>query len=864
MIPLRLTLKNFMCYQDRMPSLELEGIHIACLCGDNGHGKTALLDAMTWALWGKARAKTQDELIYQGQMDMAVELEFMARDQRYSVSRRHSKARHGRGGATVLELQVTSNGTFRPITGNSVEETERKIRNLLHMDYETFVSSAFLLQGKADLFTTSRPAERKEVLGKILDLSYYDQLEAKAKERSNGLKGAMQNIQAEIQRLEREIEKRPEYESQLTQVNEELQLINPQVEGYKLNLEAIRRSLDYLNAKEREMEGLRETLASLQKETAHYQGQFKSYQDKVAVYETIMRRGSEIRKRAGEQKEAQGMLEKMNTLAVKFTSLTQNKVRLESEIKLQREQIRAEVRQIQIRMQKELEPIAGRREMNSIELAKAREELSQVEKGEKDLNQGREMINALSLEVESLKRVNANLHEEMKELRTKFDLLSVEGALCPLCKKPLGPEGREHLRGEYETQGREAKRAYLENEAEIKKIEKEHGRLDQQARQQELALRRRRIEEQTRIIALERGLEEAKAALTELGILRRQADELQVRLDNAQFAQEQQKQLAKVEQELLILGYDPGKHQTFQEQVKALEPYAELHHRLVEAEQALPNQLQEIKWVQEQLENRRQRVNDSMGRQATLEEELKQLPGLRAQLSEAQDKYKKSSEIRDSSIKEQGALEQKLMECAQSEEELNWKRQDIKKHQDKKSIYDELALAFGKNGIQALIIENAIPQLENEANELLARLTDNRMALKMETQRERKTRAPGSGRSQNDSVETLEIRISDDLGTRSYETFSGGESFRINFALRIALSKLLARRAGAPLPTLFIDEGFGTQDSSGRERLLEAIKSIEKDFEKIFVITHIEELKDAFPVRIEVTKTEAGSTFKVT
>jgi exonuclease SbcC len=81
----------------------------------------------------------------------------------------------------------------------------------------------------------------------------------------------------------------------------------------------------------------------------------------------------------------------------------------------------------------------------------------------------------------------------------------------------------------------------------------------------------------------------------------------------------------------------------------------------------------------------------------------------------------------------------------------------------------------------------------------------------------------------------------------------------VNFAIRIALSKLLARRAGAQLQLLVIDEGFGTQDAEGRERLVEAINSIQDDFQRILVITHIEELKDAFPVRIDVVKTAQGS-----
>jgi exonuclease SbcC len=93
--------------------------------------------------------------------------------------------------------------------------------------------------------------------------------------------------------------------------------------------------------------------------------------------------------------------------------------------------------------------------------------------------------------------------------------------------------------------------------------------------------------------------------------------------------------------------------------------------------------------------------------------------------------------------------------------------------------------------------------------------------------------------------------------------FSGGEAFRVNFAIRLALSRVLAQRAGARLQTLVIDEGFGSQDAQGRQRLIEAINPVHKDFAKILVITHLEELKEAFPCRIEVEKTPRGSTVTV-
>jgi exonuclease SbcC len=126
------------------------------------------------------------------------------------------------------------------------------------------------------------------------------------------------------------------------------------------------------------------------------------------------------------------------------------------------------------------------------------------------------------------------------------------------------------------------------------------------------------------------------------------------------------------------------------------------------------------------------------------------------------------------------------------------------------------------------------------------------------------TQAAFKDKRRDDLKETLDIQISDDVGTRDYEMFSGGEAFRVDFAIRLALSEILAQRAGARLQTLVIDEGFGSQDAMGRQRLIEAINQVRKDFAKILVITHIDELKEAFPTRIEVEKTERGSTLSVT
>jgi exonuclease SbcC len=201
-----------------------------------------------------------------------------------------------------------------------------------------------------------------------------------------------------------------------------------------------------------------------------------------------------------------------------------------------------------------------------------------------------------------------------------------------------------------------------------------------------------------------------------------------------------------------------------------------------------------------------------------------------------------------------GASLQRLEACRALERQRETIAERRRALATEQSITAELRTAFGVRGVPAMVIEAAVPEIEAEANRLLARMTSGRMHVRFDTQRE--TQA-------GDMRETLEIAMSDELGTRPYENYSGGEQFRVDFAIRIALSKLLARRAGAQLQTLVIDEGFGTQDADGRQRLVEAINTVRDDFSRILVITHIEELKDAFPVRIEVSKTPYGSMVEV-
>jgi exonuclease SbcC len=332
-------------------------------------------------------------------------------------------------------------------------------------------------------------------------------------------------------------------------------------------------------------------------------------------------------------------------------------------------------------------------------------------------------------------------------------------------------------------------------------------------------------------------------------------NQFEQQLQAEQFAPDARAALAAVTQELAVLGYDATAHKHLREvKLRQLERFVERKAQLDRAALGLESEQRALN----SLDLQEQTLNIQRDR------EQSQISILKSQISDSEQALIGASEIaaqlqraRDDYFKAQrrvGEANQRVQSCVALQGTRDRLASEMDVLTKQSSLLDELRGAFGKNGVPAMIIESVLPELEANANELLGKMTAGRMNVRFETQRQ----------TQSGNVsETLELRINDDVGERAYEMFSGGEAFRINFAVRIALSKLLAHRAGAQLQTLFIDEGFGTQDAQGRERLVEAIRAIEPDFERIVVITHIDELKDAFPARIEVTKTARGSQARI-
>ncbi|MGB9825592.1 MAG: hypothetical protein ACPLRU_02865, partial [Desulfofundulus sp.] len=290
------------------------------------------------------------------------------------------------------------------------------------------------------------------------------------------------------------------------------------------------------------------------------------------------------------------------------------------------------------------------------------------------------------------------------------------------------------------------------------------------------------------------------------------------------------------------------------EAIPKLEKWAKAKESLPAARQVVQEAQEREDWYKSQIASREERLAAVSARLADFAGAAAKIVELKSQMVLAQREASGAQAKLQDAQRQLGMVQQSLTIFEQLEVEAGEIEAKVGQGMAEQWKYQVLATAFSKNGVPALIIENSVPAIEAIANELLGLMSSGQMAVNLVTQREKKT----GGLS-----ETLDIVINDGMGAREYSTFSGAERFKVDLALRIAISEFLAQRAGSSVETLVIDEGLGALDPDGRNKFIEAINAIRGRFKKILVVTHLEELKDAFPSRLQVEKTPQGSVVRI-
>lgn len=787
MIFKKLTLKNFMSYSNA--EIDFSGIHVACLNGANGAGKSSLLDAVTWCLWEEGRART-DELIKLGKDEMSSELEFFIEGELYRVYRTRSKAFKNSQGKSNLEFQVFNpkDKIWISLSMSSVRQTQELVIKTIKMDYNTFVNSVYLRQGKADEFTVKRPTERKQILADILGLEAYDKLCESAKVKIKELEQNLSLEQGLISNLEEKILKEDELKQNLENVKREFSIREIELNEVKKILGAKEKELNEKKEKEKQIQTLEKSKTSQKSLICALEEQLENLKVKQEKYRELVSNKNRIEdeyKKYMEMKENLELHEREKDI---FKGLLQERDLLE--LKLKGEVNRS-----------------------------LKDSLSKVETEGLALKHEKEL---LLLKLKQISEKKADITNKIETL-----LLHNHSEPCPLCKGEIKDKGK-----------------IIESyKLELKDCEKEERIISDNlgVKERELLEKRNKFNE---ILEVSKG--EFQKAKTHVLTLERESNNL-IR----EIIEKLNLAIASLEKS----NYKQSFYDELKTNLKEKEGIVLKQKLLLEAESETSTLSSEISNLTLKISSSQEELNKF---EKLITEHKKQIEGLsileKELLNIKEEEHKKNKDLGE--IKKQLILiEQALLEIENSKQLIKDKKFKIETCLNDKKYFEILEKAFSKNGIQVAIIETIVPEIEKEANKLLSRLTENQMHIALKTQREKK--------STSGMVETLDVVIADNLGTRNYELYSGGEAFKVDFSLRLALSRLLANRASAKLQTLIIDEGFGSQDSAGRERLVEVIKSIQDEFELILVVTHIDELKESFPVQIQVTKDDEGSRVRL-
>jgi DNA repair protein SbcC/Rad50 len=676
-------------------------------------------------------------------------------------------------------------------------------------------------------------------------------------ERRREIESEVDEIEGRIAEIDTELGEEAARKTRLAETESHLVNLTAVRAAQETALAGLRKSAAVLEEQRRSADALSGTIEKARAALSGLQARLAARQTERAIHAGLIERAAEIESGYSEWQKSRKELEKLEKVALEFREYESQRQPFLREIDSERARLEQEQKSLsdQFTMIAQQASMTGelQEQLKAAQLAleEATSRVTECKTVEAQLQAGREKQAELKAGNETLRAAMLPMDERIKKLET-----TTEGK-CPLCDQDLTPKHRLETIERLKSEGREMGDLFRANKISLEELAASLIKLEKNLREYSDAESRQ----------LARSNEVAQ--LTErIGTLERQSTEwektgakrlvvIENLLKEGEYSGEARKQLAKLDKELAKLGYDASAHddvrraeasgrnaeEEFSNLKSAREVMKQMEGEISNLETDIANRVSEIDAQDKQFNNIFQVLKEAEAQAPNLDQAERELLRLREQENQARDEVTRARQLVDVLV----SLRQRREGHTADREE---KQKLIARHKT-------LERAFGKDGVPALLIEQALPQIETKANDLLDRLSDGRMSIKFTTMAEYKDK------KREDLKETLDIQISDGAGLRDYEMYSGGEAFRVNFAIRLALSEVLAQRKGARLQTLVIDEGFGSQDAQGRQRLIEAINTVRGDFAKILVITHLDELKDAFPTRIEVEKTERGSTVKI-
>lgn len=794
MRPLHLTVDGFTSFRAPV-DLDFASLDLFAITGPTGAGKSSLIDALTFALYGQVPRVGREyrQLMSHGAERLSVKLDFRMGATTYRIARTLKSS-----GAPQTRLERLSAKGALPVA-DRVKDIEEEVGRILGLDYEGFTRSVVLPQGQFDAFLKGKPEERRKILVTLLGLDVYERMHGLVNRKASD---ARREAQFLLQLLERDFgEATPAALDALRRELDEAQASAGHAGDEEDALASALKTAATLRAARRELQ-------ELEKEAAAEAAKLK--QADQALERARERRAQIDRRRQGLHWRAEAALGDPAREAV----LAQARTWADELARVAREIGRLEA---------SIAASASAEQGALAEAAKLEARLSVAERTLKDAD-------------EALLEARAVLDERRRQLAAHDLRRHLEaGAPCPVCEQEVAKVPARRKPGGLEAA--EAAVPAAESAAGAARARVESARLEREqlaGRTQAAQVQRKTLDERCGearesrrrlseslegagflplAIAEPEGLIERIAAEAKAAA---QAREERDRLEDERWQVEQEATRLAAE-EATAEAQRAGATARGREIEDKQGPLAEL---FAEARGVLEAEASARAWT---LTGRRDELEALEAHQAALR-------------AEAQERRARVERLRT----RLEALERAVARAA----DLAAQR---KVRETESALATALAQHLRADQFLAFVQEEALMRLATDGSRHLLTLSQGRYSLFCEDQ---------------------EFVVRDHWHAdrqRSVRTLSGGETFLASLALAMALAESLAAlsaegRAGEALESLFLDEGFGTLDPETLDVVVQAIETLQGGRRLVGVITHIAELAQRLPARVEVGRSAAGAT----
>lgn len=774
------------------------------ILGLNGTGKSTIIEGVAWALFGNAEevVRTSREGVKRAGSapsdTCSAILEFDLGGQEYRITREMG----GRSLTMKAELK-----TKAKVLAEGDKPVRIMVEKLIGMDHKSFFTSVFARQKELNALQNVAAGERKKVVLRMLRIDAIDEVlkdvRADLRDAQSRIEGAQRTLLTEDGREREKVlaDRLPDLEKAFGRAAEEL-------EGAEL---AERKSVTAAEAARKTRDGLR-------KEVDAFNQAMSDLKAKRSAIVELRNREKTIAARLADAKERLKRLPELERSEERFKSSTDNKERLEKE-KVKHDRATLIAKEVSAdesderRVAKELETAKGAAlDPKEIEdkIAESERQLAECH-AERNRNSGR--IGELRARIKERKEASEKDKKKLLEIQA-----AGKDGVCPTCERTLH-DAYELLMKKLRESSEEADAAIREALEETTRLEQDLKRLAN--KEEALGKRRANLDRQHVQVRQAEAATDAKAA--ELAKL-------------SERLKKRRKELA----EIGTVAFSDDEYASVKAQHEDLR---KLHEEFLE--------LRSLKAQADNYERELKDVRDSVARFVGEEEQYKSMvamlePKKEQYESAVQDLDRKNAALgqakdasrRLGSIKEKAGTE--LEKTRADLEEIGRVKKAIER--DRKAS-DELGLLVDVfSTFKDRLIGRIAPVLSELTSKGIEGMTEGRYSkVKLD--------------------EGYEIQIEDQGEMYPIDRFSGGESDLANLSLRLAISRIIADRTGAaPINFLILDEIFGSQDPNRKRSVMAALSKLSTQFRQIFLITHIEDVKDSMNYVIRVTEQEDGTS----